>query len=687
MSDQTQRPAQRLGRTIELLERERTQLQTVGRALTSQEQRRIKAIEQTLPCLRDTRSRLEESALDGEPEPPTPEPQPVASDGRYQGGNQRIFVELRIDEAGSGIISADIYRTDDGNRSYDASIRSNPGERISRGAGSWEIVGSDRDDNRTTGRLYLKPAGSHSSSLIADLRLDSALGSLPVGNSIHFTVDYASSRLRSVGIELEREENIDPLPSYSLEGREVTMESALGKAGFEVSDVGQVSRIPKPDTPWGNTQLHTLMEDFAQASLQRPAWQLHLLMLSRPSRQGLLGVMFDTQQPLPRQGSAVFAGEIERRVSSDHFPRKLLQTTVHELGHALNLVHRFEREVGRADSTSFMNYDWRYKGGDHRNEFWSKFDFSFDDDELEFLRHAPHRAVIPGGKPFHSVNYWADGNGGYKPYLPEQPISILNLDLKPPQGGAVFDFAQPVFLEVTLSNRSGRTLDLSPQWLDPKSGLLEILIRRRGENESRSFIPVVERCYDLSADTADSVPPGQSISNNLNLTFGAAGFPFAEPGEYQVTALLAFPDRQNQRELVVRSNALRIRVAYPKSREEENDAMILQREDVGLYFALGGSQALPAARDALEEVRARRQGKGERITDPIVANIVRDEGIDTGRPYLRYRDGKFSQQDGDRARAAELLENLKGAALKAFDPHTAEQTKKLAQKHRRAAGK
>ncbi|MDX1657117.1 MAG: acetyltransferase, partial [Candidatus Competibacteraceae bacterium] len=288
---------------------------------------------------------------------------------------------------------------------------------------------------------------------------------------------------------------------------------------------------------------------------------------------------------------------------------------------------------------------------------------------------------------FHSVNYWADGRGGYVPYLPEQPISILDLQLQAPQGGQVFDFAQPVFLEVTLSNRSGRTLDLSPQWLDPKSGLLEILIRRRGENESRSFIPVVERCYDLSADTADSVPPGQSISNNLNLTFGAAGFPFAEPGEYQVTALLAFPDRQNQRELVVRSNALRIRVAYPKSREEENDAMILQREDVGLYFALGGSQALPAARDALEEVRARRQGKGERITDPIVANIVRDEGIDTGRPYLRYRDGKFSQQDGDRARAAELLENLKGAALKAFDPHTAEQTKKLAQKHRRAAGK
>jgi hypothetical protein len=59
------------------------------------------------------------------------------------------------------------------------------------------------------------------------------------------------------------------------------------------------------------------------------------------------------------------------------WPRKLIQTTVHELGHALNLAHRFERPVGRADSISFMNYDWKNLGGMNADRFWREFDFTY----------------------------------------------------------------------------------------------------------------------------------------------------------------------------------------------------------------------------------------------------------------------------------------------------------------------
>ena len=41
-----------------------------------------------------------------------------------------------------------------------------------------------------------------------------------------------------------------------------------------------------------------------------------------------------------------------------------------------------------------MNYDSRYKGGAHESEFWSNFDFKFDDDELAFLR-PPQRGAEP----------------------------------------------------------------------------------------------------------------------------------------------------------------------------------------------------------------------------------------------------------------------------------------------------
>jgi len=157
----------------------------------------------------------------------------------------------------------------------------------------------------------------------------------------------------------------------------------------------------------------------ADAPLSAAAWELHLLLLSATSRAGLLGIMFDTSSTLPRQGSAVFVDEIRRLVTAET-DRKIVQTVVHELGHALNLVHRFERVVGQAGSTSFMNYDWRYRGGGHDAEFWQRFAFTFDPDELEFLRHGPRSAVLPGDAAFHSVRYWSGYSGD------SQPVPVLS---------------------------------------------------------------------------------------------------------------------------------------------------------------------------------------------------------------------------------------------------------------------
>jgi hypothetical protein len=99
---------------------------------------------------------------------------------------------------------------------------------------------------------------------------------------------------------------------------------------------------------------------------------------------------------------------------------------------------------------------------------------------------------------------------------------------------------------------------------------------------------------------------------------------------------------------------------------------------------LGGSDGLEDARDILEKIRKRRQGKDKVIRDPIVANIVRCEGINVGRPYVRFREGRFEEKEGNRKRAANLLASLGNQALRAFDAHTAEHTKRLAEKHQNA---
>jgi hypothetical protein len=138
-------------------------------------------------------------------------------------------------------------------------------------------------------------------------------------------------------------------------------------------------------------------------------------------------------------------------------------------------------------------------------------------------------------------------------------------------------------------------------------------------------------------------------------------------------------------ELIIRGEPLTIRVAHPQSLDEERDAMTLFRADVGTWFALGGSDCLAPARDALEELRERRQETGDG-QDPVVAAIVRAAGIDAGRPSVRFTDGQYRQRDGDAETAARLLGSLDAEALRAFDPHTAEHTARLARQYQAQVG-
>jgi hypothetical protein len=640
-------------------------------------------------------------------------------DGRYEGGNDELFMVLRIDCGGAAVISGDVYRVHATGRDYVASVRTAPGLRVALGAPEagtigaggtgtggacadgngqpprgWVAAWQDSLGATTTGRLDLTPVAERDDAVAVSLRLDQRLNGLPPRTDLTVEVAHVSAELRPLGLEVDTEEQVRLPGPVLFEGADAGFRECLRKAGFAVHDAGQPTTIPRQAAGWNGSVIFTVLNDLmaasSQADLTAPGWQLNLLMLSRTTRAGLLGIMFDSSDALPRQGAAVFVDEIRERIPDDVEDRKIVQTTVHELGHALNLAHRFERGVGRADSTSFMNYDWRYRGGQRAEEFWQRFAFTFDADELEFLNHAPHSVLVPGGAPFHSVNYWADGTGGYSPYVPEISAPGFELTLAPPAAGPVFAFGQPVFLEVTLRNLGDAPVQLPPEVLDPKTGALELLIRRftgasgGGLADATPFVPIMQRCFDADATAADTVPPGGTLRNNVNLTFGSGGFAFAEPGTYDVTPLLGFatngPDG-NQAELVIRGPALRIRVAYPHDLAEEHDALTLMRPDVGAWFALGGSDCLSSARESLNELHERRRAT-RGTADPVVASIVRTAGIDAGRPGVRFAGGRFTSQEGDPQRAAELLTSLDTPALRTFDPHTAEHTAALADRYR-----
>ena len=410
-----------------------------------------------------------------------------------------------------------------------------------------------------------------------------------------------------------------------LDGEPVSVTGCLRAAGYDVKFVGKATAAQKaPAGGWQDAQLHALMESLAQAPLSRPDWALHLL--GAPPRSAdptLLGWMFDRGDDLPREGWR----DLRRHRPGAPLRRsraQLVQTTVRTaLGHALNLEHSFDPSVGRPDSTSVMNYDWRYRGGGHIADYWNAFRFTFDAEELAFLRHGRLPDTVPGGSIRESALEWTDLAPPRLASKREPSRAAPELTLTPPAGGALLAHGQPVFLGVTLRHAGRSPLLVPPDALDVKTGRLRIYVRRRRHGGARAtepparFRPLARRCRYEPPTVHVALRSGETLRANLQLTCGAQGFPFAEPGEYEVFAAVDVATADGAPLSVTTSSALRLRVAAPMTMEEEREALVLLRPDVGLYFALGGSDVLRHAEEDLGEVVARRGGTRRVVTDPV----------------------------------------------------------------------
>jgi hypothetical protein len=302
---------------------------------------------------------------------------------------------------------------------------------------------------------------------------------------------------------------------------------------------------------------------------------------------------------------------------------------------------------------------------------------------------------MPGTAPFHSVDYWGSTSGARRAYVPDAPTPGFRLALEPPAAGTLFDFGQPIYLQVSLTNNGPRAVTVPPEALDIKVGLLEVLVERYSGvggtrvSEAKPFVPMMQRCLDLTSGRSTLVP-GLARTENISLSFGAGGFTMPDPGRYRLTPLLniADPDDPSRSTtLVIRGESLNIQVAYPKTRRDETNAAELFRPDVGAWFALGGSNALSQAREVLTEMGEARSKDARDTTDPIAAVIARSLGIYASRPYVRYRDGEYVRHSAEVGRAADLLGSLaKDAnAMSCFDPTTALATRKLAREQRAKA--
>jgi hypothetical protein len=360
--------------------------------------------------------------------------------------------------------------------------------------------------------------------------------------------------------------------------------------------------------------MHDAMQTHWSRFADQPQWALWVLFASQHEQGSSLGgIMFDDIGPNHRQGTSLFYNSfISEPPTGDDAPdawvnRMRFWTAVHEMGHAFNLAHSWQKQhppswgtswiplVNEPEARSFMNYP--YNVSDGQTAFFSDFEFRFSDQELLFMRHAPFRFVQQGNAD------WFDNHGFQEANLSLEPS--VKLELRVNRKQALFEFLEPVVLELKLTNISSQPKLISDKLLSELDHMI-VIIKKDGKS-ARQFSPYAQYCWKSQVR---ALMPGESTYESLFISVGKNGWDIAEPGYYTIQVALHL---ENTEEDLV-SNPLRLRVAPPRGYDEEFLAQDFFSEDVGRILTFDGSQSqvLEHGKDTLREV-------SERLSDRKVA--------------------------------------------------------------------
>ncbi len=287
-------------------------------------------------------------------------------------------------------------------------------------------------------------------------------------------------------------------------------------------------------------------------------------------------------------------------------------TACHEMGHAFNLAHSWQKELGapwipisnEPEVRSFMNYPFRVSGG--QTKFFSDFKFRFSDQELLFMRHAPERFVQMGNAD------WFDDHAFEQ--VQASPEPEFRIELRANRPTTVFEFLEPCVLEIKLTNMSGEPQLVGEQVLKSADSLL-VIIKPHGK-PARQWLPFAHYCFK---ERSVVLEPSASRYESLFIGAGRNGWDMAEPGHYTVQAAL----RTSGVDYI--SAPLQVRVTPPRSYDEEDLAQDFFTDGVGRVLAFDGTRSLDRANDILRETATRFSGRA----------VARHALVALGKPLLR----------------------------------------------------
>lgn len=440
------------------------------------------------------------------------------------------------------------------------------------------------------------------------------------------TFEKQSESFRTVEFEIDNEAGVDVLTEYDthdhprrptdLPQETLTLAETFSRTGVEVSMTAGANELSDDgagfDEEWNVTELHDAMLANWSRSDGTP-WSMWIFAASQfDNEPGFVtfGIMFDFFGSFHRNGTAVFNTAIE-----DFYPpgtpnrqatirRHKFRTLVHEIGHAFNLAHSWDKDDGtpwhpgvfdEPEARSYMNYPNRVDGED--NAYWDTFRFRFSDQELEFLRHAPANFVSMGRES------WFENHSDLA--VSRKAGNDLQLELRFQRARPIFDFMEPVYLELKLTNRSRKAVQVAPETLHDVSRM-NVYVTRKG-GATKKLRPFSTSCF--APMRQETLKYGQSMYGELLLSVASNGWLISEPGEYNVVVTLAAScscDKRQEELLASGSTTLYVRPpAIAERIAQERIAQDYFGDDVGRVLAFGGSRTLTTANDVLHDVSDR----------------------------------------------------------------------------------
>lgn len=278
--------------------------------------------------------------------------------------------------------------------------------------------------------------------------------------------------------------------------------------------------VPFSKPPFYDSDLYQITHKVIDSSPIRRAveangeWYLHLFITSL-HRNNFLGVMYDLNfDPRQRQGCAVFESEIfelaQRNVGNAQ--RIVLRTTLHEIGHCLNLIHHNDRTL-MAQTGSLMN-----------DPHWiQNIRWNYAPSDVQFVTQRPDDSR-PGG---YTTNTGGGDDSTFD--ISKQKLSITFRDFNRP---ATYKFraGEPVSLIVKLTNRTTRKIFL-PLPLHINSENIRIWIKSP-DGRVTHIIKSIRGCGTIAKKI--TLDKGHYCLLPVNLYSDRAGYLFGVPGQYGV---------------------------------------------------------------------------------------------------------------------------------------------------------